>query len=72
MAFRFEMTFLDGSLMVVFEEQENPETGAMGLVTTFCDWRVSAETWREAEREALAAWQLALDGRRRGFRIVRP
>jgi hypothetical protein len=36
MAFRFEMTFLDGSLMVVFEEEEKLETGAMGLVTTAC------------------------------------
>jgi len=72
MAFRFEMTFLDGSLMVVFEERENLDTGAMGLVTTFCDWRVPAETWQEAEREALAAWKLAVEGRRRGFRIVRP
>jgi len=72
MPFRFEMTFLDGSLMIVFEEEENLETGAMGLVTTFCDPRVSAETWRETERQALAAWKLALDGRRRRLRIVRP
>jgi hypothetical protein len=71
MAFRFEMTFPDGELMVVFEEEENLKTGAFELATTFCDISVSHEDWREAEREALAAWSLALDGRR-GFRIVRP
>jgi hypothetical protein len=58
--------------MVVFEDEENPETGAWGLVTTFCDARVSLVAWREAEREALVAWKLALDGRRRGFRLVGP
>jgi hypothetical protein len=71
MAFRFEMTFLDGELMVVFEEAEDPETGAIELATTFCDRSVSVEDWEEAEREAMAAWTLARDGRR-GFRIVDP
>jgi hypothetical protein len=70
MPFRFEMTFSDGELMAVFEEQENLDTGAMGLVTTFCDASVSLEAWRAAEREAMAAWKLALDGQRR-FRVLR-
>jgi hypothetical protein len=59
MAFRFERTFLDDSLMVVFEEEENLDTGALELATTFCDSRVSLEAWREAEREALLAWRAA-------------
>ena len=71
MAFRFEMTSPDDDLMVVFEEEENLETGAFELATTFCDLRVSVETWREAEREALAAWRAAREPRR-GFRVVRP
>jgi len=56
--FRFEMPFPDGRPMVVFEEQENLDTGAWQLVTTFCDPRVTAENWRELERQALAEWRL--------------
>ena len=71
MAFRFEMLFLDRSRMAVFEEEENLETGAIELATTFCDPRASVETRREAEGEALCAWRLARDGRR-GLRVLRP
>ena len=54
--FRWEMDRPDGRPIVVFEEQEDPETGTLALVTTFCDASVSAERWQELERRALAEW----------------
>ena len=71
MAFRFEKTLPDGELLVVFEEEEDLETGALELVTTFCNAHVSLEAWREAQLEAQGAWKLALDRQTR-LRWVRP
>lgn len=57
MGFRFDMTFPDGTPMITFEEQEDLTTGSWGLVTTFCDARVSAGTWRDMLRVAQAEWR---------------
>lgn len=70
MGFRYEKTFPDGELLVAFEEEENLETGAVELVTTFCNAHVSLEAWRDTQLEAEGEWKLALDRPR--LRVIDP
>lgn len=56
MNYRYVVSFPDGRRMAVFEEEEDPLTHEVHLVTTFCDASVSAQKHAELENQAVADW----------------
>lgn len=56
MRYRFEVSFPDGRQMAVFEEEEDPDTHEVCLVTTYCHFSVTAQKHAELENQAVADW----------------